>query len=210
MNDELLESIHKYSIDLDRRVVFLHGSTDNSEDSGVNWQMANTFLKNLYLLDLKPSSIIIHQHNIGGDYGSGMMIYDGILKASSYSVMVCHGETYSMGSVILQAADLRLSMPSCTFMVHDGQTIIDDNYKQVQSYIHYDRECRKKMIEIYANRCQRSPYFQEKSMSNIKKYINTKLGQCGDWYMNAHQALEYGFIDGIIGEGYELKDLNKL
>jgi len=55
------------------------------------------------------------------------------------------------------------------------------------------------MLNIYADKCYKtSKFFKEKeyNLSKTKSYIKRKL-HSGDWYMNAEEAIYYGFIDGI-------------
>lgn len=205
---DILKELHEYNIGYDQRTLYLHGNTDNIDgDSGVEYRMANRLIKNINLLDKDSQKILIHQHNIGGEWESGMMIYDSIITAQSYITMVCHGEVMSMGTVILQAADLRLAMPHCTFMFHFGSIVADGNYLEVTSYMELQRKRNHQMLDIYADRCMNSSHFKGKKQYHIKKFLDTKFRNKSDWYLDAEEAKSYGFIDGIIGIDYELKDI---
>ena len=201
MSDYLtLSQIHEHFIDYKRRVIFLHGSFDDKEeDNGVDWKMSNTFLKNMYVLDKTKEEITIHQHNIGGEWLSGMMIYDLIKNAQSYCSVICHGEVCSMGTIILQAADNRLAMPNCDFMFHYGSTDGEGDFRDIRNKIKFEEQQMEKMFNIYAERCQHGEFFNEKSFSQTKNWLKTKL-KSGDWFLTAHEAKHYGFIDGVMFE----------
>ena len=195
--NERLSQIHEQGIDVDKRIIFLHG-LHSDEDSGVNWKMSNRFIKNLHILDQSPDHITIHQQNIGGEIQSGMMIYDCIMNSPSYIKMVCHGEVMSMGTVILQAADKRVSMPNCSFMMHSGSYELSGSFKQIESEYKDVRKSYEQMINIYAEKFQNGVFFKDYSISKIKNYIKTKFKNEGDWYLTAAEALKYGLIDEIV------------
>ena len=55
------------------------------------------------------------------------------------------------------------------------------------------------MIDIYAERCCKTGEFfkeREYSLSRTKQYLKRKLNG-GDWYLDAEEAIYYGFADGL-------------
>ena len=203
-----LESIHNHHIDPKERVLFIHGAVAGSsdEDGGVNWKMANQFHKNIYLLDKNPSSIIIHQHSIGGEHPSGMMIFDLIKYSKSHSTMICHGEACSMGPIIAQAPDVRIAMPNCSFLIHYGTSSSDGAYQDVQNRAAFEKTLTNKMLDIYADRCVSGEYFKGKTKSKIRNFLYTKL-KSGDWHLTAQEAKYYGFIDGVLHEDIDISEI---
>jgi ATP-dependent protease ClpP protease subunit len=59
-----------------------------------------------------------------------------------------------------------------------------------------------KLVDIYAERMQHSPFIAEKKTKAPRRYatkfIKEQLNQ-GDWYLTSEQALYYGLIDEILG-----------
>ena len=58
------------------------------------------------------------------------------------------------------------------------------------------------MFELYAKRCVDGLFFKDKfgkkqSEKQVKNYLIRKL-KSGDWYMNAEEAVYYGFADAIL------------
>jgi ATP-dependent protease ClpP protease subunit len=208
---DIIEEIHSYNICIDTREIFLHGEPgESNEDSGVDFRMANRFLKNVRLLEAAGDDpIIVHQHNIGGDWCDGMLIFDAITQCQCHIILVMHGEASSMGSIIPQAADTRLIMPNCTFMIHDGSTDLEGTHKQVQSAAVLEGKMRDRMLEIYSSVCLNGHYFQKEQADTkaITKYIVSKMNEKEDWYLSAREAVAFGFADAVLGdEGYEYID----
>ena len=207
--NDIIEEIHDYCIHVEKRQIYLHGHiSDSDEDDGTTFKMSNRFIKNMALLDKKDSEIVIHQHNIGGDWGAGMMIYDRIAHASSHISIVCHAEVMSMGTIITQAADIRYGMPHCVFMFHHGFSDISGNqHLAAQSWAAHEKDMENVMINIYAEKCKNGVQFEGKSLSQVKTFIKHKFNSKIDWFLTSEKAKEYGFIDKVIGLDCELKDI---
>jgi len=55
------------------------------------------------------------------------------------------------------------------------------------------------MVSIYAEKCHKyGDYFKEReyNLSKTKSFIKRKMKD-GDWYMEAEEAVYYGFVDGL-------------
>jgi len=205
---DIIEEIHGYNICIDTREIFLHGELgEESLDAGVEFRMANRFLKNLRLLEAAGDHpIIIHQHTDGGDWYSGMMMYDAIIACQCHVIFIMHGIACSMGSIIPQAADTRIIMPSCTFMIHDGSTSLTGTHKQVQSAAQIEERMREQMLDIYSSVCINGHYFQKEQATakKTREYIINKMNEKGDWWLNARETVAFGFADAVLGDvGYE-------
>jgi ATP-dependent protease ClpP protease subunit len=205
---DILEEIHGYNMCLDTREIFLHGEPgEECEDSGVDFRMANRFLKNIRFLEAAGDDpILIHQHNIGGDWSEGMMIYDAITQCQCHIICIMHGQATSMGSIIPQAADTRIIMPYCIFMIHDGFINLTGTHKQVQSAAQLSEQVRDQMLDIYASVCINGHFFQKEQATakKVREYIINKMNEKEDWWLNARESVAFGFADAVLGdEGYE-------
>ena len=97
-------------------------------------------------------------------------------------------------------------MPNCVFMCHYGSSEISGDYLSSQNEARVEREMTNKMVEIYAEKCHRcGAFFVDRgdSLGKVKTYIKRKMKD-GDWYLNADQALDYGFIDKIMSKNIKL------
>lgn len=211
---DVIEETHNYNILLDTREIFLCSEGDN-EDNGIDFKVANKFLKNLRILESNGDGpIIIHQHSIGGDFFEGLLIYDAILNSKCHIIFVMHGVAASMGSVIPQAADTRIIMPSCVFMVHEGYTGIDSDYtcKQSRSFLEIEDKLLDLILDIYCNVCKNGLIFQKDQADSktVRSILKDKITQKQDWWLFAREAVNYGFADAVLGdEGYESLNIIK-
>lgn len=208
---DIIEEIHSYNICIDTREIYLHGEPgEESCDGGVDFRMANRFLKNLRFLEAAGDDpIIVHQHSIGGDWAEGMMIYDLITNCSCHIIFVMHGTACSMGSIIPQAADTRIIMPNCSFMVHEGSTLLDGTHKQVQSAAKLEEKMLDQMLDIYASVCVNGHFFQKEQADakRVRAYIRDKMNDKEDWWLFARETVAHGFADAVLtDEGYESID----
>ena len=126
-NNDMLQDIHSYGATLNSREIFLHNFFSGTEDDnpGVDYRMANSFLKSIRTLENKSSDpITIHMNSIGGSWPDGMVIYDAIAMSKCYITIIAYGQAESMSSIILQAGDERLITPNAYFMAHYGASSV--------------------------------------------------------------------------------------
>lgn len=202
---DLLHDLHNYSCNLDTREIFLHNTyqSDDNVNPGVEYKMSNMFLKNMRALEIKSDSpVTIHMQSIGGEWNDGMAIFDAISMSKCFVTVIAYGQAESMSSIILQAADRRLITPNTYFMAHFGSTEAGGHYLNVQNWIKYEKYLCDVMMDIYCKKCVNGPFFKEKygknpQISKVKNFLNTKL-KSGDWFINAHDAVYYGFADEVI------------
>ena len=199
-----ISEAHDHDIIVSSREIFLHGHIDDGEDSGIDSRMSNQFLKNLQILEnISHKPIIIHQHSIGGEWESGMMIYDAIQQSSVKFIFVSHGIAASMGSIVPQSIynkGIRLTMPNCYWLIHEGEQSISGTTKQVQSYYELTRLSKSQMYNIYTEVCfETGERFQDMSKARTKAFIRRKLESKEDWWLTAEDAVTHGFVDGVVG-----------
>ncbi len=213
MSDPIGE-IHTYNVDLKNREVFLHGHHGQfEEDPGVEYRMASTFIKNIRTLDaLNNQPIVIHMHSVGGNWSDGMAIYDSISLCRSHVAILVYGQAESMSSVVMQAADLRVMMPNAYFMSHYGSTGWSQDYLSAQNAAKFEQSIANAMFDIYAEKCVHGKFFKEHyklpTAEKVKAFLKRKL-KSGDWYLNANEAVYYGFADGVVS-GRKYENINSL
>lgn len=203
--NDTVKDIHDYGIDLINRHIFLNNYPSAIDDGnpGVEHKMANTFIKNIRILDTASNDpIIIHMHSIGGNWNDGMAIFDAISTCKSRVCIIVYGQAESMSSIILQAADCRIMMPNAYFMCHFGSSGYTGNHLDVQQCAAFEKQLTDKMFEIYVDACSNGPFFIDQepvpSRGKIKAFLKRKFKD-GDWYLNAEESVYYGFADGILG-----------
>ena len=186
-----IAEVHDNGLLLPHREIFLHSIFD-TEASGTDFRMANRFIKNLRILEsMNDNPVIVHQYNIGGDWNAGMSIYDMILQSPCKIIFICHGISASMGSIIPQAADVRVTMPNCDWLLHEGYTDIDSGltHRQAKAWAQWEQKAYERMIEIYVE-SSKLPASRIKNMFSKRE----------DWWISAEEAVEHGFADVILGD----------
>lgn len=200
-DNDIITEIHAYGIDTKNREIYLNEFDDSGESAGVDHRMLQTFIKNINILSgMKESPITIHLQTIGGCWYAGMGIYDAISKCQSDVNIIGYSQVCSMGTVIMQSANKRLMYENSVFMCHFGSTDLSGDYLSAQKYSQLDKANADKMLSIYASKCSETgEFFIERgyNVSKTKQYIKRKLKD-GDWYLNAEEALHYGFIDEVL------------
>ena len=138
--------------------------------------------------------ITLYINSAGGNVTDGLALHDSIRQLVDRGVevtIVVQGMAYSMGSVVLQAASAgrRLSLPHSWIMIHEPAKWAGWQSTSAAAQ-HLDRlkQMQSQIYELLARRSGRP----------LKQIIrDTKRT---DFYLDAKKALEYGLIDGIIGE----------
>lgn len=199
--------LHEYGILVQTREIFMHppyhaeGAACENQDE-LDFREAVTFVKNLSLLNkIGDGSILVHQESAGGSWNHGIAIYDAIKSSKSFVTVLAYAHARSMTSITLQAADLRILMPNCDFLIHYGNWGTDDRVVAAMSQADQERKTMKKMLEIYVERCESGSFFKNKSKKWITNYIAKRMEKRTDWIMSAAEAVKYGFADGILGQG---------
>lgn len=169
------------SADHAARKIFLFGDVDDHS--------AFRLVSALAVMDNEEDPITIYMNTPGGDVESGYAIYDAIRFCKSHVTIVGIGSVMSMGSIIMQAADTRLMTPMAKMMIHTGSASFGGEVDS-DKLISIGQEtirCRAMFAKILAER------------SGLKlKAVEEMLIR--ESYMTAQEALEVGFIDGILTE----------
>ena len=199
---ELIELIHNYNINIDKREIFL---TPHDTECEVDCLMSAEFVRNIqFLNNTNHHPILIHIGTAGGDWNYGMMIYDAIANSSSRIITISYAHARSMSSIVPQAADLRVIMPHTDFMIHEGYVSYEGTSKGAKHNMEWNNHLKRVMVDLYAEKCQDGQYFKDWSPKKIATFLQNKMDKKEDWYMTADEAVTYGFMDGVLGsKGFE-------
>lgn len=197
--EQLISDIHSHGINYHTRELYLHGQ----EEDGVEFKMAINFIKNLHVLSRQGmDNILVHMHSAGGSWNDGMAIYNAITFAVAPVAILGYSQASSMSGIILQAADRRVIMPDCEFLIHHGSLAVDGNSTAVESSVEFNKKAGKRMLTVFARRAKVGKFFTERnySESKIRAYIDRKIKDKSDWFMSAEEAVYYGFADFVLGD----------
>lgn len=201
---ELIHTLHERGINPETNEIYLHShiSSEDSE-SGVDYRASVSLIKNIRVLEaLNNEPILIHMNLPGGFVHHGFAMYDAISLSKNRITLLGYAEISSMSTVVFQAADLRILTPSSTFMVHKvAMTSELTPIHGVKSSFQDLQNAYTRMLNAYAAKCVNGPFFKSKaySLGRTKSYIDKKIVNKLDWFMDAEEAVYYGFADGILG-----------
>jgi len=199
-----ISEAHDNGIIVATREIFLHNPFEE-EDPGLDYRTATKFLTNLRVLEADNSQpIVIHQYSTGGEWHAGMAIYDAIKQSPCNFIFICYGICASMGTVIAQAVlnkGLRISMPNCDWLIHEGSCAVEGTYKQAFSMYELEKIILERSYEIYTEACEETgKHFVGSKNNAAKRFIKKQLNSKEDWWISPKEAVYYGFADGIFGE----------
>lgn len=201
-----LHSIHNYNVDLENNEIYLVGNDshasgagdDSPIDPGVEYVIANNFIKNLHLISaLSQDGITVHLKLQGGYWWECMAIYDAIQACTNHITMINYAEASSASGIILQAADYRIMMPNSLFMLHSVQYTINGGEKEINEYTKLFYKQQTTMLDIYIRRLENSQYFEGKSRGQIRAWLKRQLTNRNEVNLLAEEAVLYGFADEV-------------
>lgn len=207
-SNDSIDTVHNLDLDLKASHIYLTGNADyiagtgeSSNEPGVEFSMATRFIKNMnILMRARPDTpILIHMKTCGGDWTEGMAIYDMIKSCPSPVTILSYTHARSMSSLIFQAANKRVMMPTSYFMLHDGTYGDEGTVKQVKSNLEFHLKASEKMLDIYVAAMKEKGKFSHKSPVAIRKMLRDLMDKKEDVYLTAEEAVEWGLADEIFG-----------
>lgn len=199
--EDLVAQVHDRDVDLQSNHIYLFGReeyhTESGAEPGVEYMMANRFIRNLNLcMRVNPNTpVMIHMKSCGGDFTEGMAIYDSIKSCPFPVTILSYTHARSMSSIILQAANKRVLMPNSHFMFHQGSLGYEGTFRAVQATAEFDKLGNETMCEIYVEALKRTGKFNKRSKDFIRKWIDEQMEKREDVFLTAKQAVETGFAD---------------
>jgi len=214
--DQFMDS----DIYLPTRTIYM-GSINYADDgeSGTDHAMAERMIKALHILDSQAASgdkpIVIIMNNVGGDIFHGMAIFDAIANCKNHVTIKAYGHAMSMGSVILQAADIRSMSRNSRIMIHYGTNGVGGHAKTTYKWTDEIKKFDKFMEDLFLEKMEGKKITLKKYLTLIGKQDEIPPGAAHlkkvtigkqeieamlnfDTFFDAETALELGFIDQII------------
>lgn len=165
----------------EERIIFLNKEIDD--------ECARETTEKLLKLDIhNHRDITMYINSPGGSVSAGLAIYDTMNMIKSDVSTICIGRTASMASVLLVngAKGKRYILPNAEVMIHEVSGYSMGKLTEMQDKLKHSKSLNFKLWKILSNKTN-------KSMSEIKKDITRK-----DSWLNAKEALKYGFVDKIL------------
>lgn len=169
------------------RTIYIGATKREHEDKVyINEYSAENLIKGLLILQHqsteKPINLIIN--TMGGNVYQAMAMYDAIKSSPCEIIATATGALMSSGTLIIQAADVRMATPNTTFMIHNGSDSYDGETINFERWAEFSKTMRSRFYDIYAERSGLDKaYWRRKCVS--------------DTIFTAEQALREKLIDGI-------------
>lgn len=181
-----------YSLLLKERIVFL--------GTPVNDQVANLVVAQLLFLDREnpEKEIQMYINSPGGEIYPGLAIYDTMQMLQAPISTIAVGWTASLGTVLLAAGKKgrRFALPHATIHMHPAgggargyAPDVEIQYKEL-----------KRMQDLLHNILARHT---EQTVEKIADDFDR------DFFMDAHQAVEYGLIDEVLAAEEEAEETSE-
>lgn len=153
----------------------------------------NRYDKGLKDEERMPIKIFINTG--GGSVAAGFTLIDTILNSKTPIHTINLGNAYSMGLLIFIAGQKRITMPSSTFLLHDGSICVSDSYSKTKDFSDFEFKNRAKRTKDYVLKQTKIP--TKKYERNLRR----------EWYMDAIESKQLGVSTHIIGIDCDLDNI---
>ena len=171
-----------YSRLLRDRIIFIGTPIDD--------QVANAVLAQLLFLDYEDPErdIQMYIQSPGGSVTAGLAIYDTMQFVRPDISTICVGLAASMGTILLCAGTKgkRFALPNATIHMHPA--LGGTGYASAPDVEIAVRELLRQQAKVRQIMAQHTGQTLEKIAHDFDR----------DFYMDAHQAVEYGIVDEVI------------
>jgi ATP-dependent Clp protease, protease subunit len=177
-----IDRFFDYGLDVSSRTIMLVGDIEEYS--------VDQALMALHILSQSPGDITIRLATNGGDWYSGMALYDAIAAGENRIKIIGTGHVMSMGGIILQAADERLLTPNATILVHYGNDWAAGHVKDMERRAMENKRTGVIMEDLFLER------IHEKHPEYTREQFKQKFAF--DTYMSAQEAIDFGLADEIL------------
>ncbi|KAI0307528.1 Clp protease proteolytic subunit /Translocation-enhancing protein tepa [Multifurca ochricompacta] len=150
----------------------------------------------LLFLEAEETSKPIHLYinSPGGSVTAGLAIYDTMQYVSSPIHTYCVGQAASMGSLLLAAGEKgkRHCLPNASIMIHQPSGGASGQASDIAIHAKEILRIRKLLTGIYQRHCYQPEESQEQGLHRFETALER------DYFMTAHDALDFGIVDGIL------------
>ena len=130
----------------------------------------------------------IRLNSYGGSCNAATRMFDDIRAYPGSVKITVSGTAASAATVLCMAADRLEMTPGSLWMIHDPSVTAWGNERDLEEAVRLLRACKESILNVYGRRCR-------KSRDEIGAMMRDTT------WMDAGQALQEGFIDGIVDMG---------
>lgn len=139
--------------------------------------------------------IMIYINSKGGSVTAGFAIIDAMINSKTPIFTVNLAECYSMAFLIFIAGAKRFSMPSATYLLHDGESFAYDSVSKLKDRMEFELVQMEEHIKKYV--ISRTNISEKTYIKNYRK----------EWYFYPTEAKNYGIVTHIVGEDCDIDEI---
>ena len=129
----------------------------------------------------------------GGSVIDGMHLFDYIqlMRQKGHKITtVAMGYAASMAGILLQAGDDRVMGREAYMLIHEVSTLAWGKATAIEDELKFIKKIQARILHIFTAR------------SNVTRRYIERNWKRKDWWMDADEALKFGFCDRILTEGF--------
>lgn len=202
--DFVLEDVHLYRVNRHTFTIYVggdpqHSASEDYEEPGVEYLMADRFEMNLSILSGIDSNrpILVHLASCGGDWYAGMQMFAAILTCPNPVTVLATRWARSMTSIIPLAADRFVMRPPARYMIHDGSAVLSGTVKEVLTDSEEMRKACEVMMRLYVARLKERGPHKQKSDEDLTAVLRDLMDRKSDVWFAADEAKRWGFVDHV-------------
>lgn len=127
-------------------------------------------------------------NSYGGSCNAAVRMFDDLRAYPGNVHIIVSGTAASAATVLATAADRLEMTPGSLWMIHDPSVMAWGNERDLEEAVRLLRACKESILNVYGRRCR-------KPRDEISAMMRDTT------WMDAGQALQDGFIDGVVDMG---------
>ena len=127
-------------------------------------------------------------NSYGGSCNAAVRMFDDLRAYPGNVHIIVSGTAASAATVLATAADRLEMTPGSLWMIHDPSVMAWGNERDLEEAVRLLRACKESILNVYGRRCR-------KPRDEISAMMRDTT------WMDAGQALQDGFIDGVVDIG---------
>lgn len=134
----------------------------------------------------------------GGDFFEGLAMAELIAQYTGETTAKGVGLVASAATLIMMACDQKMMSANSYFMIHSAWTMVEGNADKMQKSLNLLNSIDEQMAKIYTAQIQSKDKLikgnYEKTLEMVRQMMKNET------WMTASEAMDLGFIDGVIEE----------
>ena len=162
-------------------------------DTDVNEHSASLIVAQMLFLESEDATadILFYINSPGGSVTAGMAIYDTMQFIKPDVSTIVLGQACSMGSLLAQAGKegKRFILPNARHMIHQPSGGAGGQATDMEIQVKEILKMKRNLTEIYVKHNSKGKLFDD-LLADMER----------DYFMNAHESVEYGLADAVISK----------